>query len=161
MRFSEIEAQLGREATFRIQDSVNSAYRAAGARRDGVNALRQLLVSMLASVVTTERHMPMAEYLAAEDAAQLNALVRLIKDMKECGASVIRVPPADRAASDVGGTPSQGPCATFGLGARRCALVTARRAVHARNGYATRRQLALSARHDKRKRRPAQVGDSD
>jgi hypothetical protein len=81
MRFTEIEARLGPDATCRIQDSVASAYRAAGAQVEGVSALRALLVAMLATVVTTERHLAVAEQLAAEDAAQLNALVRKIREI--------------------------------------------------------------------------------
>jgi hypothetical protein len=81
MRFAEIEILLGVEALSRIEESIVAAYQTAGARPPGLEALRVFLVGMLAAVVTTERHLPTAEQLAAEDAALLNALVRKIKEI--------------------------------------------------------------------------------
>lgn len=83
MTFAQIEDLLGRDVVTRVQGSVRSAYAAAGGGQEGLRAVRGLLVGVLAATVTTRRHLPYAEQLAAEDAAQLNALVRKIKNLAE------------------------------------------------------------------------------
>jgi hypothetical protein len=135
MRFAEIEARLGHDATDRIQDSIASAYQGTGARAEGVCALRALLVSMLAAIVTTERHMPVAEQLAAEDGAQLNALVRKIRGMNNPGKPANADGPADRVEHKAWGTQSQRRLVAMPRGARRRTSLTVARVSLARNGY--------------------------
>jgi hypothetical protein len=53
----------------------------AGGNHHTVRALREFLVGMLAAIVTTKTYLPLSEQLAAEDAAQLNALVRKINEI--------------------------------------------------------------------------------
>jgi hypothetical protein len=83
VRFAEIENLLGPETLFNIEQNVTAAYEAAGDDHDGFRALREFLIGLLAAVVTTERHLSSAEQFAAEDAMQLNALVRKIKSISQ------------------------------------------------------------------------------
>jgi hypothetical protein len=83
VRFAEIENLLGPETLSNIEQNVTAAYQAAGGDHDGFRALREFLIGLLAAVVTTERHLASAEQFAAEDAMQLNSLVRKIKSISQ------------------------------------------------------------------------------
>jgi hypothetical protein len=82
MRFATIEEVLGRDTVNSIHHAVRDAYQTRCGDQSGLCALRELLVGVLAAVVTTERHIAVAQQLAAEDAAKLNALVRTIQEMR-------------------------------------------------------------------------------
>ena len=81
MKFKDIASLLGHEAITEIEGAIASVLRASDGDHDTVRALREFLVGMLAAVVTTKTYLPLSERLAAEDAAQLNALVRKIKEI--------------------------------------------------------------------------------
>jgi hypothetical protein len=96
VRFAEIENLLGPETLSNIEQNVTAAYEAAGDDQDGFRALREFLIGLLAAVVTTERHLPSAERFAAEDAMQLNALVKKIKSIsRPAGGAVLEEPSDD------------------------------------------------------------------
>ena len=92
MRFAEIENLLGPETLSSIEQNVTAAYQAAGTDHEAFRALREFLVGLLAALVTTERHLPSAEQFAAEDAQQLNALVRKIKSISQSAAATADAP---------------------------------------------------------------------
>jgi len=81
MRFKDMETLLGQETITHIQGAIASALHASNGDHDTVCALREFLVGMLASIVTTKTYLPQSQQLAAEDAAQLYALVRKIKEI--------------------------------------------------------------------------------
>jgi hypothetical protein len=81
MRFARVEDLLGRDIVDEVQRAVSNAYQTRGADHEAFCALRELLVGMLAALVTSERHLLVAQQLAAEDAAHLNALVRKVQEI--------------------------------------------------------------------------------
>jgi hypothetical protein len=76
---------------------------------------------MLAALVTTKRHLAVAELLAAEDAAQLNALVRKIKEIAKRGLSEPDTG-VHRTTSNPRSVPSQRRVVALGMAARRRTL---------------------------------------
>jgi hypothetical protein len=123
MRFARIEEVLGRDAVKEVQRAVGIAFQTRCADHDGFCALRELLVGLLAAVVTTQRHIALAQLLAAEDAAQLNALVRKIQEVNAPQPSTVPITSV--------GCATQSPASTATTAAdrsRRALLVSPRRA---------------------------------
>ena len=89
MRFADIESLLGHDTVARVQQAIISAYEASDGDDDAVRALRELLIGMLATIVTTKRSLPRSQQLAAEDAAQLQALVARIREIAPQPAAVV------------------------------------------------------------------------
>jgi len=81
MKFEDIQSLLGQETITGFQSTIASVLESAGGDHDTVCALRELLVSMLAAIVTTTTYLQQSEQLAAEDATQLIALVRKTKEI--------------------------------------------------------------------------------
>jgi hypothetical protein len=81
MKIAHIERLVGQEAIADLQCTVASVLAASGGDHGTVCALREFLVGLLASILTTRTYLPQSQRLAAEDAALLNALVRKIKDI--------------------------------------------------------------------------------
>jgi hypothetical protein len=81
MTFEDMESVLGYETVTAIQRAIASTLQASDGDHHTVAALRGFLVSMLAAIVTTKTYLPHAQRLAAEDAAQLKALVVRIKEI--------------------------------------------------------------------------------
>jgi hypothetical protein len=79
MKFGDIQNLLGQETITGLHNTIASALEASDGDHDTVCALRELLVSMLAAIMTTKTYLQQSEQLAAEDAAQLIALVRKTK----------------------------------------------------------------------------------
>ncbi len=125
MRFSRVEDLLGRDTVDEIQRAVGNAYQTRCADYAGFCALRELLVGMLAALVTSERHLPVAQQLAAEDAAQLNALVRKIQEISRSPIAAAAHPAAERDFA------SRSPATTVAANrGRRALLVSPRRVTH-------------------------------
>lgn len=95
MRFEQIRRLLGEDAVAAIQRSIVSVLQEGGADGQVVCALREFLVAMLASVVTTRTYLARSEQLAAEDAGHLNALVRKIKAITPQSAAAVAEPPSN------------------------------------------------------------------
>jgi hypothetical protein len=81
MKFEDIQNLLGQETIRGLQSVIASALESSGGDHDTFCALRELLVSMLAAIVTTKTYLRQSEQLAAEDATQLIALVRKVKEI--------------------------------------------------------------------------------
>jgi hypothetical protein len=81
MKFEDIHNLLGQETIRGLQSTIVSALESSGGDHRAFCALRELLVSMLAALVTTKTYSQQSEQLAAEDAAQLIALVRKTKEI--------------------------------------------------------------------------------
>jgi hypothetical protein len=125
MRFARVEDLLGRDVVDEVQRAVGNAYQTRCADHDAFCALRELLVGMLAALVTSERHLLVAQQLAAEDAAHLNALVRKIQEIS--GPPVV----ATAHSAEDRGRPSRLPAATVAEDRGRRALsVSPRRGTH-------------------------------
>jgi hypothetical protein len=78
MRFRDIESLLGEETVAQFESLVASALSAPRGGDDKVCALRELLVAMLAAIVTTKAYLPQSERLATADATRLQDLVAAI-----------------------------------------------------------------------------------
>ena len=105
MKFEDIECIIGHDAITQIESTIASILRASEGDHNTVCALRELLVGMLAAIVTTKTYLPVSEQLAAEDAAKLNALVGKIKEITPPQPSA-QAPSA--VAVDVRGLPREG-----------------------------------------------------
>jgi hypothetical protein len=81
MKFEDIQDLLGQETITGLQSAIASALESSGGDHDAFCALRGLVVSMLAAIVTTKTYLQQSEQLAAEDATQLIALVRKTKEI--------------------------------------------------------------------------------
>jgi hypothetical protein len=81
MTFEDIQNLLGQETITGLQSAIASALESSGGDHDAFCALRELLVSTLAAIVTTKTYLQQSEQLAAEDATQLIALVRKTKEI--------------------------------------------------------------------------------
>ena len=81
MKFEDIERLVGQETIANLQGTVASVLETSGGDHDTVRALRKYLVGLLAAIATTKTYFSQSEQFAAEDAVQLNALVRKIKEI--------------------------------------------------------------------------------
>ena len=81
MKFEDIERLVGQETIANLQGTVASVLETSGGDHDTVRALRKFLVGLLAAIATTKTYFSQSEQFAAEDAVQLNALVRKIKEI--------------------------------------------------------------------------------
>jgi hypothetical protein len=128
MRFARVEDLLGRDVVDEVQRAVGNAYQTRCADHDAFCALRELLVGMLAALVTSERHLPVAQQLAAEDAAHLNALVRKIQEISMPPVAAAANPATDRSL-----TPRLPTAIAAANRGRRALSVSPRRGTHGVN----------------------------
>jgi hypothetical protein len=83
MKFRAIESLLGEETVAQFESLVASALSASSGDDERVCALRELLVALLAGIVTTKTYLAQSERLASEDAARLRDLVATILRIQE------------------------------------------------------------------------------
>jgi hypothetical protein len=82
MTLEGMESALGYETVTAIQRAIVSTLQASDGDHHTVHALREFLVCMLAAILTTKTYLPHSQRLAAEDAAQLKALVARIREIE-------------------------------------------------------------------------------